>query len=361
MISADRTLIVLPAFNEQQSLPAVLAEVSSVMGSADLLVIDDGSTDRTSAAANRAGVDVVTLPFNLGVGGALRAGFRYTVRYGYRQMVQVDADGQHDPREIPNLLRPLDHADTVIGARFAGRGGYEVDRARRLAMSVLARSLSRRTHAVLTDTTSGFRAFGPRAIALFAREYPAEYLGDTVEALPDGCPRESHRRPGSGRDARPNGRDAEPFGHQFSTPARANPSGVRPPTSADTRRAPATGRLMTTQWLAGVGGVLTIMAMIHLLRRQYVKEKYAVLWFLAGISVAVLAIFPQLLDLLADTLHIHSGPNLLFLIAVIALGLVCVHLSIAVSTLEENNRTLAEELGLLKLVVDKSHDQRRLP
>ena len=118
---------------------------------------------------------------------------------------------------------------------------------------------------------------------------------------------------------------------------------------------------MTTQWLAGVAGVLTIMAMIHLLRRKYVKEKYAVLWFLAGISVAVLAIFPRLLDLLADTLPIHSGPNLLFLIAVIALGLVCVQLSIAVSTLEENNRTLAEELGLLRLVVDKNHDQRRLP
>ena len=118
---------------------------------------------------------------------------------------------------------------------------------------------------------------------------------------------------------------------------------------------------MTSQWLAGIAGVLTIMAMIHLLRRQYVKEKYAVLWFLAGISVAVLAIFPRLLDLLADILHIHSGPNLLFLIAVIVLGLVCVQLSIAVSTLEENNRTLAEELGLLRLVVDKSHDQRRLP
>jgi len=183
MIGSDRTLVVLPAFNEQQSLAAVLAEVSTVMGSADLLVIDDGSTDGTSAVAVRAGVDAVTLPFNLGVGGALRTGFRYAARFGYSRMVQVDADGQHDPREIPNLLRPLEFADMVIGARFAGRGGYEVDRARRLAMTVLARSLSRRTHAVLTDTTSGFRAFGPRAIDLFAREYPAEYLGDTVEAL----------------------------------------------------------------------------------------------------------------------------------------------------------------------------------
>lgn len=183
MISSDRTLIVLPAFNEEQSLPAVLAEVSAVMESADLLVIDDGSTDATSAVANRAGVDVVTLPFNLGVGGALRTGFRYAARFGYRQMVQVDADGQHDPREIPNLLRSLAGADMVIGARFAGRGGYDVDRVRKAAMNVLARSLSRRTHAVLTDTTSGFRAFGPRAIALFAQEYPAEYLGDTVEAL----------------------------------------------------------------------------------------------------------------------------------------------------------------------------------
>ena len=183
MTTRPKVLTVIPAFNEEESLPGVLAEIRSAVPRARVLVVDDGSVDRTSAVAAAAGVDVLTLPFNLGVGGALRAGFRYAERFGYEQMVQVDADGQHDPSAIPAMLDLLAGADLVVGARFAGQPGYEVGGVRRMVMVVLARSLSRRTGAALTDTTSGFRAFGPRAIALFARDYPAEYLGDTVEAL----------------------------------------------------------------------------------------------------------------------------------------------------------------------------------
>jgi glycosyltransferase involved in cell wall biosynthesis len=177
------TLVVIPAYNEVASLPGLIAEVRSASPDSRILVVDDGSLDATSAVAAASGADVLTLPFNLGVGGALRAGFRYAWRQGYQRMVQVDADGQHDPAEIASLLERLEVADLVVGGRFAGQGDYRVGRSRRLVMAMLARSLSRRTHAALTDTTSGFRAFGPRAIALFARNYPAEYLGDTVEAL----------------------------------------------------------------------------------------------------------------------------------------------------------------------------------
>jgi glycosyltransferase involved in cell wall biosynthesis len=181
--AADAVLVVVPALNEQDSVGTVVKEVHAVLPHAHVLVVDDGSTDATGRVASAAGADVLTLPFNLGVGGALRAGFRYAVRFGYDIAVQVDADGQHDPAEIPTLLAQLEHADLVIGARFAGRGDYEVRGARKMAMRLLARSLSRRTKAQLTDTTSGFRAFDARVIDLFAREYPAEYLGDTVEAL----------------------------------------------------------------------------------------------------------------------------------------------------------------------------------
>lgn len=176
-------LVVIPAWNEQEALPQVICEVVSHVRNARILVVDDGSHDKTSAVAAGNGADVVTLPFNLGVGGALRTGFRFAQRYGYEQMVQVDADGQHDPAEIERLVRGLTSADLVIGARFAGEGDYKVGWGRRLVMRVLARLISRQTDTVLTDVTSGFRAFGPRAIALFAREYPSEYLGDTVEAL----------------------------------------------------------------------------------------------------------------------------------------------------------------------------------
>lgn len=176
-------LIVIPAFNEEESIGAVIAEARAAMPAAHLLVVDDGSRDRTASIARACGADVLVLPFNLGVGGALRAGFRYAVRFGYDVVVQVDGDGQHDPAEIPRLLAELQNADLVVGSRFAGRGEYAAPGPRRVAMRMLARMLSRRTHATLTDTTSGFRAFDRRVIEIFARDYPAEYLGDTVEAL----------------------------------------------------------------------------------------------------------------------------------------------------------------------------------
>src|SRR4051794_34362341 len=99
-----RTLIVIPAYNEEAALPAVLDEVAATLPDVDILVVDDGSADSTSAVAAAHGVAVAPLAFNLGIGGALRAGFRYAVRKGYEQVVQLDADGQHDPAEVKVLL-----------------------------------------------------------------------------------------------------------------------------------------------------------------------------------------------------------------------------------------------------------------
>jgi glycosyltransferase involved in cell wall biosynthesis len=124
------------------------------------------------------------LPFNLGVGGAMRTGYRYALRHGYDAAVQIDADGQHDPRYLARLLEQLDTADVVIGARFATPDDpYKVRGPRRWAMVLLARVLSRLAHTRLTDVTSGFRVSNRRAISVFATHYPAEYLGDTVESL----------------------------------------------------------------------------------------------------------------------------------------------------------------------------------
>jgi hypothetical protein len=115
---------------------------------------------------------------------------------------------------------------------------------------------------------------------------------------------------------------------------------------------------VSVQWVAVVAGALTIVGMFELLRRQHVKEKYVVLWVFAAFAIAVLALFPRLLDVVASALNIASGPNLLFLIVLIVLGLVCVHLSVAVSRLEEQNRTLAEEIGLLRFALTKSDEPR---
>jgi glycosyltransferase involved in cell wall biosynthesis len=180
---ASKTLLVLPALNESEVIASVIREIQQCLPGFDILVVDDGSTDNTGEEALSAGAAVATLPFNLGVGGAMRLGFQYAVSSGYENVVQIDSDGQHDPRNVPELLAGLETHDLVIGARFAGQGEYIVSGPRKWAMKLLSLSLSRVAHTKLTDTTSGFKASGPRAVRLFAAHYPAEYLGDTIEAL----------------------------------------------------------------------------------------------------------------------------------------------------------------------------------
>lgn len=178
-----RILVVVPAWNEQETVAATITELRQAQPDVDVLVVDDGSGDRTVQEARGAGALVCQLPYNLGVGGAMRAGYRYGLRHGYDIVVQLDADGQHDPEYLPQLLAGLDDADVVVGARFAGVGDYQVGLARGLAMRLLAGTLSRLAGTRLTDVTSGFRAVNRRALAVFASHYPAEYLGDTVESL----------------------------------------------------------------------------------------------------------------------------------------------------------------------------------
>jgi hypothetical protein len=113
----------------------------------------------------------------------MRVGFAYAVSSGFDNVVQVDADGQHDARDLNRLIDALDDADLIIGARFAGVGEYRASGPRWWAMVLLSKVLSKIARTELRDTTSGFRASGPKAVALFAEHYPAEYLGDTVESL----------------------------------------------------------------------------------------------------------------------------------------------------------------------------------
>jgi glycosyltransferase involved in cell wall biosynthesis len=185
MLGDQQVLIIIPAWNEQETLAAVIAEVRGSLVGADVLVVNDGSTDRTSQIARAAGADVLDLPINLGVGGAMRAGYKFAHRRGYDRTVQLDADGQHDPEAVKTLMLTMNeqHADIVIGARFAGVGHYRVKGPRRWSMRLLSAVLSHIAHTRLTDTTSGFKACNAEAIRLFSVDYPAEYLGDTVESL----------------------------------------------------------------------------------------------------------------------------------------------------------------------------------
>jgi glycosyltransferase involved in cell wall biosynthesis len=184
-----RPLVIIPAYNEEESLPAVLKQLAEQTPEYDVLVVSDGSTDRTAEVASEAGVHVATLPFNLGIGGALRTGFAFAVRRGYERAVQFDADGQHDPLAVQALLDGLDRgADMVIGSRFAEGGAvtYEVSNIRRRAMRVLQWLVKVLVRHRFTDTSSGFRAFSRPMLEYFAQTYPVEYM-DSVEALVQAC------------------------------------------------------------------------------------------------------------------------------------------------------------------------------
>lgn len=177
--------MIVPAWNESTNIGNTVREIFQNVDGSDysVVVVDDGSSDDTSSVARDAGAVVLSLPFNLGVGGAMRTGFTYAKQHGFDQAIQVDADGQHNPRDIRTVLGGLDEADISIGARFADVGDYSARGPRRWAMRLLASVLSRIARTQLTDVTSGFRAANARAIDQYVRYYPAEYLGDTVDSL----------------------------------------------------------------------------------------------------------------------------------------------------------------------------------
>ena len=180
-----RTLVIIPALNEEEALPGVLDDLRRHAPRCDVMVIDDGSIDDTAKVARAGGARCISLPFNMGVGTALRTGFRFASRNGYDRVVQTDADGQHDPAQIGRLLAAIDNgADLAIGSRFLAQDGhYEVGATRGLAMGILRQVTLLLLGRRIIDSTSGFRAFSAPLVRTFGSTYPREFLSDTVEAL----------------------------------------------------------------------------------------------------------------------------------------------------------------------------------
>jgi glycosyltransferase involved in cell wall biosynthesis len=178
-----RVLALVPALNEEATVGRVVHEL--IAAGYPALVIDDGSSDWTAIRAAEAGATVLRLPVNLGVGGALRCGFRYAIGHGYDIVVQCDADGQHRATEIRRLLATMhdQDADLVVGSRFTSGRDFSSSRIRRAGMKLLTTLASQHAKLSLTDSSSGFRAIRRPLLDDFAASYPREYLGDTVEAL----------------------------------------------------------------------------------------------------------------------------------------------------------------------------------
>jgi glycosyltransferase involved in cell wall biosynthesis len=179
-----RRLAVVPAYNESATIASVVHALHRDAPDFDVLVVDDGSTDDTTPLAERAGAQVIRLPFNLGIGGAVQAGFVYADERGYDRMAQVDGDGQHDAAELQRLDHAMDRAgvDMVCGSRFLSDDlKYPAPISRRTGIHVFAFLLSRLVGQRVSDPTSGFRLYDRHAIRLFAHDYPHDY--PEVEAV----------------------------------------------------------------------------------------------------------------------------------------------------------------------------------
>jgi len=172
-----RPLIVIPALDEEDSLPGLLAEARAAAPGYDFLVIDDGSRDRTREAARALGVPVVSHPFNLGVGAALQTGFRWAVAHGYDIAIQLDADGQHDPSYLDALVAPVraGACDVAIGSRYVTTSAYRAPRLRRLGMLVFSGVVRLALGQRITDTTSGFRAYGRAVMEVCQHDFPKDF------------------------------------------------------------------------------------------------------------------------------------------------------------------------------------------
>jgi glycosyltransferase involved in cell wall biosynthesis len=177
VLSDFRCIAIVPAYNEERNIGRVLEELRRFDPTVDVVVVCDGSRDRTADVAAEHGANVVRLPFNLGIGGAVQTGFRFASENGYDLVVRCDGDGQHVPAELHHVLAPVlaGDADICVGSRFAGGDGYRSSAPRRVGIRLLALIVSAIARQRVTDTTSGFQALNRRALELFAADYPHDY------------------------------------------------------------------------------------------------------------------------------------------------------------------------------------------
>lgn len=173
----SKVLLIIPAYNEEESLRSLIEEIKTVCPYVDYLVVNDCSSDDTDSLLFELGANYITLPCNMGIGGAVQSGYRYAAQNGYDIAIQIDGDGQHDVRYVNDMVKIIEdkQADVVIGSRFIDKEGFQSSQARRIGIRILSMLIRLMCGAKVKDVTSGFRAVNRRFIELFAENYPDDY------------------------------------------------------------------------------------------------------------------------------------------------------------------------------------------
>ena len=172
-----KTLIIIPAYNEEESILKVIRDVKENGGNVDYIVINDCSTDSTKSLLEKNGIEHIDLPINLGIGGCVQTGYKYALANGYDIAVQLDGDGQHDASYIQRLIEPIENgqADFVVGSRFIDGNGFQSSRTRRIGINIISRQIKLLSGLKIRDVTSGMRACSRQLIEVFTRDYADDY------------------------------------------------------------------------------------------------------------------------------------------------------------------------------------------
>ena len=290
-----RRVAIVPALNEEHTVPRVIDELRAFDPGLDIVVIDDGSSDRTADVAAAKGATVLRLPYNLGIGGSVQTGFRFAYEHGYDLAVRVDGDGQHDPSQLGRILAPVLHgdADIAVGSRFAAEdnGGYRSSRSRRVGIRILASVVSWIVGQRVTDPTSGFQALNRRGIALFARDYPHDYPEVEAAVMVHRHRLRMQEVPVSMRE-----RGA---GRSSITTLRSVYYMIKVLLAIFVglfRRnvVPAGGTAVTPLAVSIAGAIASItliLVVLELIRSRRLRERYALLWLATGIVLTALSLW----------------------------------------------------------------------
>ena len=172
-----RVLVIIPAYNEAENIVHVVNHMKEQAPQCDYLIVNDGSTDNTLKLCRQEGFHYLDLPINMGIGGAVQAGYIYAYKNEYDIAVQIDGDGQHDIAYLDRILEPLinKEADVVIGSRFLEKEGFQSSAGRRMGITILSRLIWLVTGKKIMDVTSGYRAVNQIFIEIYSKDYPMDY------------------------------------------------------------------------------------------------------------------------------------------------------------------------------------------
>ena len=371
-----RTLVFIPAWNEEDSVGGVIAGVRDSLPDADLLVVDDGSTDDTAARARAAGALVASLPFNQGVGAAQQTGYLYALREGYDICAQTDGDGQHPPQELARVVAQVreGNADMAIGSRYldpdiAQSGDYQASPMRGLGIRVFRAIVSASTHQRFTDTTSGLRALNRSAMALFVERLSSEFAD--VESLQRAVHQGLRVKeipvrmlPRAGGDSFLN-----PLGSLYYIYKTLVVLLGRPRAAARILGEPMSTFLLAAQdaepvirlttqarIVAAILAIAFMALIFELIRRHRLQERYAIIWFLAGIGMLFGAAFPQILEVLARAMGVRDVTIALFSLILFVLLILSLSFTVILSRQANQITRLAQESAIERLRQEREEE-----